>query len=322
MIELDYIIRPTDGICCTQSAKAALGVLLSDDFGPLKIPEYYDRIAAELGRDFPNIRFVARFVPLMYSGPKHRELRRQGAIYLRARAQALAQFELNVADLFAEKLSRPGRVEIISEIIEPVFEMAAEAISGLPYSADAIRVFTAFNSLKMSHKIDTEFAALRKSARERFSDDSADTHGMRVAFSVLGVAPIGASLAKSLEALLPHANPVPIQALNWGETFVATGLPAVGRESLNGPVDLEKGAESVQVCEVDLSQFLQQGGQENYIFGAGAHACLGRSSALSLWSRIGEALAQNSLRIRLIEAAPPTQKIIDYPSKLLIEVLP
>ncbi len=322
MGEAGYFIRPKDGVCCTRSAQAALDVLLNDDFGPLKIPEYYDRIAAELGRDFPNIRFVTRFVPLMYTGPAHRELRQKCAIFLRSRAQALVLLEQKVAGLFAEKLSQPGRVEIISEIIEPVFEMAAEAISGLPYFPDAIRVFTAYNSLKMSHKIDADFATLRKSALARFADDSPETHGMRVAFSVLGVAPIGASLAKSFEVLLPHAEPVPIRALNWGKHYAATGLPKIGRESLNGPVDIAKGPQSVQACEVDLTQFLHEGEQANHIFGAGAHACLGRSSALSLWVRIGEVLAQNTLRIRQIHAAPSTQKVLNYPSELLIEVLP
>ncbi len=313
--------RQKGGAYRTLTAQAALDVLLSDDFVPLKIPEYYNRLAEELGRDFQNIRFVTQFVPLLHSGPKHRELRRQSAIFLRSRATALERFERQIADLFATKLSRPGRVEVVPEIIDPVFEQAAEAVSGLPYFADALSVFTTYNSLKMAQKIDANFAALREIAQARFPDDSAATHGMRVAFSVLGAAPIGASLAQSLAEVLAGADAVPIRQLNWGKHYVATGLPFLGRESQNGPVKLGADARDVKICEVGLARFLEGGGQPHYMFGAGAHACLGRSTALSLWARIGAVLAQNKLRVRLLDTVQAPRKILAYPSKISIEVL-
>jgi len=320
MSDLQKYTTPKDGVCRTRTAHSALEILLDDRFRTLKIYDYYERLAHELGRDFPNIRFVAQYVPLLHSGQKHRELRQQGALFLRSRAEALAAFEHRSADLVAATLSRPGPVEIISQIITPIFEMAAKAISGLQYFPDVIRVFTSHNSLKMSHKMDADFAALRNIARQKFPDDSAETHGMRVAFSVLGVDPIGASLAKSFATVFQSPNTTPIKALPWGKHFAATGLPVLGRETLGGPVCLADGAAEVRVCEVDLSHFLSEGHQPDYIFGVGAHACLGRSTALSLYARIGEVLAQNPFKVRMLETAPSSHKIMDFPSKILIEV--
>ncbi len=320
MSDYQTFSTPKDGVCRTLTAQSALDILLDGRFRTLDISAYYERLAHELGRDFPNIRFVARYVPLLHSGQKHRELRQQGALYLRTRSMALAAFEHRVADLVGEALSRPGQVEMVTEIITPIFEMAAQAITGLPYFPDVIRVFTTYNSLKMSRKIDADFAALRKMARQRFPQDSDETHGMRVGFSVLGVAPVGASLAQSFAAVIPRAHPVPINALPWGKHFLATALPVVGRETLGGPVCLAEGVADVRVCEVDLSRFTSEGQQPDYIFGAGPHACLGRSAALSLWGRIGAVLAQNRLNIRLLELAPASHKILDFPKKMLIEV--
>ena len=315
-----YTIRQKDGVCCTMSANAALEVLLSEAFGPLKIPTYYERLARELGRDFPNIRFVAGFIPLLHSGQRHRVLRQQSAIFLHSRAEALAAFERNAAALVKQKLGQPGRVEMVAEIIEPIFKMAAEAITGLPYFPDVFLVFTTNNSLKMTNKIDSDFAELRKMAWARFPDDSADTHAMRVMLSTQGIAPIGAGLAASFAGVLAHKNATPICDLKWGDHYIKTGLVMVGRESVKGPVNLGEGASAVRVCEVDMRSFLAEGGQPNHIFGAGAHACLGRAVALALWLRIGADLAQNTLKIRLLEKAAPSHKILEYPGKMLVEV--
>lgn len=317
-----FSIRPNDGVCTNHTAKAGLDILLGDSFGPLKLPEYYDRLSNELGRDFPNIRFVAQYMPLFHSGARHKVLRQQSAVYLKSRAEALAQFEIKAAELFAEKLGQPGPVELVSEIVDPVIEMAAEAISGLPFSPDVVCVFTTNNSLKMIRKIEAGFVELRKIAMARFPDDSEDTHGIRIAFSMLGVVPIGASLAASFVELLTNSGETRIRALNWGTHFPATGLPVVARECVHGPVDLGSKAPSVRVCEVDMRHFLNEGGQPNHIFGVGSHACLGRSSALSLWARIGAKMAQNPLGIRLVGITAPTHKVLDYPSAISVEVLP
>ncbi|MBL1437223.1 MAG: hypothetical protein COB08_013615 [Rhodobacteraceae bacterium] len=317
-----FSVRPNDGVCSTHTAQAGLDVLLGDEFGPLKLPKFYERLAKELGRDFPNIRFVAHYLPLFHDGARHKVLRQQSAVYLKSRAEAIAEFEQKAADLFDEKLGRTGQVEIIADIIDPVIEMAAEAITGLPFSPEVVCVFTTNNSLKMMRKIDSEFAALRKLAWALFPDDSAETHGIRVAFSTLGLVPLGASLAASFAKLLSNSAETRICALNWGTQFPATGVAIVGRECAQGPVDLGTEAHSVRICEVDMRHFLEEGGQPNHIFGVGSHACLGRSSALSLWSRIGAKMAQNPLGIRLISIAAPTHKILDYPSAISVEVLP
>ncbi len=317
-----YSVRQNDGACCTLSAKAGLDILLGDRFGPLKLPEFYERLAIEIARDFPNTRFVLQHIPLFHSGAQHKALRQKCAVFLKSRAKEITQFEVESAELFGKKLGCPGRVDIISEIIDPVIEMAAQAISGLAFSPYVANVFTTNNSLKMMRKIEAEFTDLRKMAKARFPDDSAETHGIRVAFSTLGLVPLGASLAVSIAAILPDSGAHRIRALSWGPQFPATGVLVVGRESVGGPVDLGEGARSVRVCEVDMRHFLTEGEQPNHIFGVGSHACLGRASALSLWSRIGVKMAQNPLRIRLLGTAPSTHKILEYPSAILVEVLP
>ncbi len=317
-----FSIRESDGVYCTRSAAAGLDILLNSAFGQIRLPEYYRRLANELGRDFPDIRFVLRYLPTMHDGPHHRLLRKRAAEFLRGRASALAMLQTEAVALVEEGLRREGRMDVIAEIIEPLFGLTAGAVSGLAHMPGPMRIFTANNSLKVTRDLEADFSRLRQMARARFPDDDDDTHGIRVAFAVLGVEPLGAGLAASFARLFAGADGAYIRDLDWGETFLATGLEVIGRESPGGPVNLGPGAESVQVCEVDLGRFLQEGRTPHYIFGAGAHACLGRNIALSVWSGIGAALAANPLRVRHIATAPCTHKILNFPSALQIEVFP
>lgn len=73
--------------------------------------------------------------------------------------------------------------------------------------------------------------------------------------------------------------------------------------------------------EVDFNPFLEdEGANRNHIFGVGAHACVGRGLALSLWARVIEGMKSNPLKITYISSAPTEHKFLNIPSAIYIEV--
>ena len=70
-----------------------------------------------------------------------------------------------------------------------------------------------------------------------------------------------------------------------------------------------------------LQSFAYSGGQDDAgrIFGAGAHACLGRQLSVDLWSAFTRRLSQSSARVAILDyALRKNDYIFTYPAKLSI----
>lgn len=321
-IESDlYYFHKQFGAWRNKTAQGALNILGNPEFVQMRIPEFYQHLADDCGRDFPNIRYVAQYLPLFHEGPRHKKLRKLAAVYLRDRAEAWRDLEDSVVELVAQKLLRPGPLDVVAEIALPVIRKTSIAMGGLEYVTGLSAVFTGSNSLKTIREIDAGFGQLREMGKARFPGDDEDTHGMRIAFSALGAEPLGAAIASSFEKMFKGANGQKIATLDWPAHFPATGLTMAFRECKNAPVDLGGGVSDVKHFEVDLSHFVNEdSANPNHVFGVGDHACLGRGMALSLWGRIVAEMRKNPMRVTYHRSTPTTHKMLDFPSSIHIEV--
>lgn len=191
----------------------------------------------------------------------------------------------------------------------------------MDYYPGLIAILSGNNSLKATTKIDQTFRKIYALAKERFPNEDAAKHSIRVVFSTLGSEPLGAALARSFDVLFQGTECADIAKLGWTSNFPATGPGMVYRECKHAPVNLGGTASAVKVVDVDLNRFLaDEGANRNHMFGVGPHACLGRGIALSLWARVVANMKDNPFKITHIHTAPTTHKIFDYPSAIQIEV--
>jgi len=165
------------------------------------LAEYYDNIAKTFGRDFKNIRFVSRYMPLFHDGAKHKKLRKLAAVHLREAAEDLKVFERDAASLISSTFLREGPHELISELVIPIMQMISNALTKLAYYPGLIAILSGNNSLKATISIEETFASINALAKQRFPEDSEEKRGIRLVFAALGAEPLGAALARSFDAM-------------------------------------------------------------------------------------------------------------------------
>ncbi len=310
------------GVWRNKNAAGALTVLTGDDFCQLRLAEVYDDIATSFGRDFKNIRFVSQHMPLFHDGVHHKKLRKLAAVYLQEVADALKAFEDDAAQLVESLFLQKGPHELISELVIPIMEKLSYALTELEYSPGLIAIMSGNNSLKATLKIEETFARINAQAKARFPDESDEKRGVRLVFATLGADPLGAALARSFDALFAGMKNQPIAELNWAPQYAATGPSTAIRQCKHAPVNLSDAAQDVAFFEVDFDPFLEdEGATRNHIFGVGAHACVGRGLALSLWAQVIEGMKSNPFNITYVSSAPTSHKFLNFPSALHIEVL-
>ncbi|NOR61620.1 MAG: hypothetical protein GQ535_03880 [Rhodobacteraceae bacterium] len=317
----DYFQSGPLGVWRNSTAAGALRVLTGDDFIQLQLADYYESIATNYGRDFKNIRFISQYMPLFHDGPQHKRIRKMAAVHLRDAADDLKVFEQDAITLINATLRQEGPHELISELIIPIMHMISHAITKLDFYPGLIAILSGNNSLKATTKIDETFGKIYALSKERFPDETEEQRGIRIVFAALGSEPLGSTIARSFDTMFAGLENEKIAGLNWATDYPATGPGMAYRQCKHAPVNLGEAASAVKVFDVDLNPFLtDEGANCNHIFGVGAHACVGRGIALSLWARVREAMQDNPYKITHISSSRTTHKIFDYPSSIQIEV--
>ena len=304
------------------SAKAAVQVLTGSEFVQLRIPEYYDHLALNCGRDFKNIRKVAKFIPLFLNDKPHKEIRKQLAVYLRGISGAVQRFEDDAVALVSQLMRQVGPLDMVSEIVHPIIRDMAFKFTGLDYVDGVSEIVIGSHSLRATHKMDAAIGQILAQSEARFPDEDEEQRALRVVFNILGADPLGSSMARSFQAVMTGAEKHKISELDWRETFTATGLEFMIRECRRAPDEQSGEAICERPVQLDMTRFLtDSGANPNHIFGVGNHACLGRGVSLNLWKRIVDDMRQNPMRVTYVKAEPSLGKIVNFPVSFQIEVL-
>jgi len=307
------------------SAKSAVKVLSGSEFSQVRIVEYYEHLALNCGRDFKNIRRIAKFMPLFYDGAPHKKLRKQLAVFLRDVSDVsdvLQVFEREAGALIAQKMREVGPLDVVSEIGQPIVQKFSLSMTGLDHVDGPSSLIVGSLSLKTTREIDAGFGRLFAQSAERFPDEDVDMQALRVVFSILGPGPLGASIVRSFQLLMAGAVKQPISSLNWPDSFPATGLEMAMRECRHQLLDQDGKSTRTRLVQVDLTRFLKdKSANPNYMFGVGSHACLGRGLSLSLWKRIAVDMRQNPMRVTYVNSKPSVDKLVNFPVSFQIEVL-
>jgi hypothetical protein len=294
----------------------ALQALTSEHIGPLDYVGRTHRLLAA-GSPLENELFAFRHIPIPWSGEAHGLLRRGVAQHLASRRGLVEAALPGIVARHMERFARPGPLEVMSELLVPLVDEATGLIVGIDVAS---RVETRFASAifdrmlgpRRHAAIDDEIAAIRTVIREALGAGWTEAaEGIRLALWILGHDPQLGTIGERLRRLLEWHSGSRLSDIPWPDIPHETGVPYVGRTAT---ADVEIGP--VGVAAGDHLRVLFQGfgysrapGDAGRIFGAGAHACLGRPMALELWRLVTERLRTDD---RVVTFAASEPRLSDF----------
>jgi len=333
----DYFAHATRGIAFDAGLKCwiidepqiALEALNSPALSMLDFAKICARMD-EAGYAVPNVAFAYAHLPLCQNGEAHRVKRAAMSRRIAARKKTIETELPDIIDRHLILFGKPGELEVMSQVLQP---LVTEIIFKL-VDIDAMETATlealpaAFDRL-MGHRkalqVDHEIAEVRARIRDTLGKSGDEPQeGLWLALVMLGRDPLLATLGESLRHIFHLHSETPTNEIAFPAVPPETGVAFVERRAAQ---DVHFGGHAIR--QGDQVRIMLQGfaysatARDNLrIFGAGAHACLGRPLALEVWNLITAALARMKIRVRYISSSP---RLSDYvfacPKHLNVEIL-
>lgn len=259
----------------------------------LSIDDMLDALESAYGVEFPNVRFAARHLPLFLEGDRHAERRRSFSRYLAGR---LAELDQRLPDL-VQRHCRPLRdkrpVELVSEVTGPLVRDINAVFVGRPLP-DAIDRLDLLDLFALNKSL-TRFKDLDRRVREAkdflgADDDDEISLGNRFTALAMGFETLMTMLTEGLHAAFR-------ESASTGQPAV---LPAHPIET-GVPISYRRAATNLEVgnCEFKAGDLLRlqlqalgyisNEADRTWIFGAGAHSCIGKQASLKIWAELKQA---------------------------------
>lgn len=297
----------------TTTSAAAADVLSNRDILTAPYGKGYAELEARTGRAFPNVRFALNYLPVANDGAHHDFLRRLSSDFIRDNAATMRTIRDEAASHATKVFARDGETDLMAELVVPFVENMVEKLSGTVFTLSPSMVFDHNLSLRKRLTLEAEFGRVITHIRETFPQDSEDRVGIRLAFAILGTDATLGTFGNSLREVLKPADGQPLNALDWSDDLVATGVPFILRD------DVQAG--TADRIYVDMTRFVA--GNEPKpaaIFGVGAHTCLGRGFAQGAWRDLVGVLRGIDRPVWFVSSHSPDLRIFDVPQALTIRI--
>lgn len=273
------------------------------------------------------LSFDKRF-PFSLVGEEHQLARRRIAEYIASRRKQIrAWLEIGVAERFA-KLGRPGRVEVMAEIIRPMILDFLTALVGVDmHQVDvglASKLFDKSMRLKTRIEgIEQFMEAMRYLCRETGLDpDSSELHLMAL-MTMFAKDSLTYTFGESLRWELLRAPGKSFKDLMFEGSPPVTGVPFTERLVTApfhlGGVDFLPGQHLRMFMQ--SFQYFDDMLQTHRYFGAGAHVCPGRAISVEFWRSITSALNTFAITASIASyEVDDTTSVFLGPKVLLLEL--
>ncbi len=152
-------------------------------------------------------------------------------------------------------------------------------------------------------------------ARNLFPEEPPERHALRVGQWSMGRDPLIGTLGLSLHHHIISLEGAPLNVRRLPSVPTHTGVPAIGR--------IASTAQTVAGCPVAAGALIEcrldsltgrPAGERRHFFGAGPHLCLGRPLALAFWECAADALAEQDIRLTVVDFALAEHDVFDIPS--------
>ena len=277
----------------------------------LSIDDMIGAVEQNYAVEFPQVRFAARHLPLFLEDEPHAERRRSFSKYLAARLTTLEARLPELVGRHLRPLQNRGSIEIVSEVIGPlVREITAifvdRPLAGEIEALELLDLFALNKSLARFKDLERRVGQAIECLGTAEEDD--ERRGNRFTALVMGLETLKAMLIEGLRSAFAqeaHANDrpaiLPAYPIETGVPIsyrrAAADFAIAGREFARG--DLFR-------LQLQTLGYVSRQADRKWIFGAGAHSCVGKQASLRIWAelkRIFDAMLIRG-RISSYELAP------------------
>ena len=246
-------------------------------------------------------------IPLFLSGESHAVLRRRFSEQIASRRAEVSQWMEQDLPAYVEPFRRPGRFDVVAEVIEPMVRGLMQIVVGmtLPTDLELIQtslVFDKFSSVSRRARVASMLTKLHNHVREVMGPEATEEDvGVRFGLIVVARDATAGTFGESLVRLLSDANGRPLNQIAFPKFAPQTGVPYVDRVAEAAFTAAGIAFESGARFRIVLQTYSHSPPDQHHrFFGAGLHSCVGRSTATELWSGFGALLGHLSSCVRVL----------------------
>lgn len=301
-------------------------ILRAPDLDVVPYAHRITTLADRLGIDLSATISVLNVIPLCQQRPTHPDLRRNMAALIAGRSEALKAQIPTIAATRLSPLTRPGRVDVVAEVIEPMVSDVLSALIGvrldMAQSSHISRVFSQVMGVAKRRRLEEELVALRNTMQGAFPQADQLELDLKLSLAILGRDALAGTFGCSLHAMCTATPGRAFRDIDWPDLPPRTGVPYIDRVALRdvtvGGVPLDKGnAVRAALSEYETSADPKAG---LAFFGAGAHLCLGRALSLDLWRAMTAVLRTCPLVPQLVVYSLRRDDVFHMPERFLLEI--
>ena len=244
------------------------------------------------------IRKSMDILPLFLEGKPRVELRKLFGQFLSGKLRGLEpQLDSMVARALVP-LERDGEVELMSEVIRPLVKDVMSSLAGVELTDTIMKL--QLGGIFQVNKNVSGLKKLQQTFKEVFEfletgNPKADLFVCRLCCVVFGSDNLQSTIAENIMAVSEQTNTgVPLELPSYP---VETALSATFRRPIHAFEVAGFQVEPDELIRIQLEPFGYGTGSEitNMMFGAGAHACIGKQVSLRVWSQFSKHF--NRLRV-------------------------
>ena len=304
-----------------------LSVLGSPQFDVFDYAARYTQLAKALKLDFSAILRTLRFVPACAAAEQHAPLRREIGELI-ANRQTLVR---NMAPLIAAQclapLGQDGEHDLIASALVPYVGKTLRILSGITMSETAVDhpllsgLFSQGAGIARRRRLNAQLGEIWRWLDTMRGHEPEQLRGVRLALLVLGFDATVGTLASSLHAALPSGRTA-LSALALADAPTHTGVPYIDRMATDQSSGPEGGWQAGDVARLRLDVFEagNPGDDSRRLFGSGAHTCLGRAIATSLWRTLADTLRQLPGDIEVVELTWARNDVFRVPETFKVRI--
>jgi hypothetical protein len=285
--------------------------------------EAIERLEIRFKRQFPNLLFAARCIPLLVEGPAHREIRRDLADLMtpgRARTTAVLPelMERHIHPIDGQT-STEWMAGCLAPLVKDVVLAMCNCPKPLPFPRLVLtKVFDRFASLAALDAAESQIGHLREELRKTAPDSDEE---VTVPLFVLGRDSLLGALGTSLFSILRRNIGRPFADIEFPDFPPETGVAIAERIAER---DVEVGSTKIATGE-KIRMFFQPISKANgtvsrqALFGAGRHSCTGRPVSIDVWLALGKTIRSFSRRLTSLSCELENNNIFVVPRHLKTE---
>jgi cytochrome P450 len=282
-------------------------------------------VKTKYGIELPNVDYACGVLPVLVSDDVHPVVRRNFATFLAGR---LAELDAKLPELARSSLAplaRKGRVDVVAQVVSPLIQKVFSIFlkSDMPSEFLTIHV-TEILSFKamVSHLKALDARIGRTLAYLRATTPDAEEVAWKFICLVFGVDSVAMMLAESLVMAFRQIDPANPAPARLPEFPMETGVPVSHRRAkIDFEIDGHRFAAGdlirLQMQALGYSTLAEN---RKFIFGGGAHSCLGKQVSLRIWEVFRREFDGLKVTGRVIDYKLTPSHYIIFHDKVQVEV--